>query len=70
MVHVNVHAAFTSKCWLVSEENEGAELMCRHIAEGTSDKTVLLQCQFVSVGLVLVDRVKGTEFANGEQIRR
>jgi len=45
-------------------------LVSRHIAEGTTEKTLLLQCQFVSGGLILADRVKDTGVANGGQIRQ
>jgi hypothetical protein len=47
------------------KRNKGAELVCRHITEGTTDKTLLLQCQFVRVGHALADRVKDTGVANG-----
>jgi hypothetical protein len=46
------------------------ELVCRHIAEGTTDKILLLQCQFVSVGLVLADCVRDRGVANGGQIQQ
>jgi len=38
------------------------------VNEGTTDKTLFLQCQFVSVVLALDDRVKNTGVANGGQI--
>jgi len=44
--------------------------VCRHIAEGTTDKTLLLQFQFVNIGLVLADRVKDKGVANGGQIQQ
>jgi hypothetical protein len=67
---MKVRGTSTGKSWLVSEENKGAELVCRHIAEGTTGNTVFVQCQFVNIGLALAVRVKDTGIANGGQIQQ
>jgi hypothetical protein len=42
----------------------------RHTAEGTTDKTPLLRCKFVGVGLALAAQVKDTEVAHERPIKK